>query len=107
MGRISDVLACASLLSGRNGRNVNLLRSDFKAAYRCCPIAAHHREYAHILVQDPSTGTVWEAMQLAMPFGAVAAVYAWNRLAAAVVRIIEYVLLVPVGRYVDDLFMAA
>ena len=45
-------------------------------------------------------------MHYAMPFGAVAAVYAWDRLALALVRIIEYVLVVPVGRFVDDLFMA-
>ena len=106
MGRISDVLGTAATISGRSGRKMLLLKSDFKAAYRCCPISKAHLQYADILVQDPVSGDVLEATQFAMPFGAVAAVYAWDRLGEAIVRIIEYVLVVAVGRYVDDLFMA-
>ena len=106
MGRISDILACASIISGPDGESVHLLKSDFKAAYRCCPITSGHLPYANILVQDPSSGVVLEATQYAMPFGAVAAVYAWDRLGEAIVRIIEHILIVAVGRYVDDLFMA-
>jgi len=39
-----------------------------------------------------------------MPFGSIAAVYAWDRVAHAVVYAIEKYLHVSVNRYVDDLF---
>jgi hypothetical protein len=41
-----------------------------------------------------------------MPFGAVGAVYAWDRVGAAVSAILRDWFLVPVVRYVDDLFWA-
>ena len=39
-----------------------------------------------------------------MPFGAVGAVYAWDRVAEAVVEVLRRVFLVPAARYVDDIF---
>lgn len=41
-----------------------------------------------------------------MQFGAVAAVYAWDRLGEAVARMTEHVLVVAVGRYVGNLCVA-
>ena len=61
MCRIADVLGCASVLSGRRGRRVRLLKSDLKAAYRCCPIRKEHLEYASTLVRHPDSGEVLEA----------------------------------------------
>ena len=40
-----------------------------------------------------------------MPFGAVSAVYAWDRLGEALTAILRKVFLFPASRYVDDLFM--
>eukprot|EP00972_Heterocapsa_arctica_P112063 16429700-Heterocapsa_arctica.AAC.1 len=40
-----------------------------------------------------------------MPFGAVAAVYAWDRLGEAFNAILRKVFLFPASRYVDDLFV--
>ena len=39
-----------------------------------------------------------------MPFGAVAAVYAWDRVGSALTEILRQGMLLPVDRYVDDLF---
>ena len=39
-----------------------------------------------------------------MPFGSLAAVYAWDRLGAAVTAILRQLFLLPLLRYVDDLF---
>ena len=39
-----------------------------------------------------------------MPFGSIAAVYGWDRLAHAITYLIQNILLVPAIRYVDDLF---
>ncbi len=41
---------------------------------------------------------------VAMPFGVVGAVYAWDRLGSAITAILFDLLLVPCIRYVDDLF---
>eukprot|EP00972_Heterocapsa_arctica_P037909 5580061-Heterocapsa_arctica.AAC.1 len=40
-----------------------------------------------------------------MPFGAVAAVYAWDCLGEAFNAVLRKVFLFPASRYVDDLFM--
>jgi hypothetical protein len=39
-----------------------------------------------------------------MPFGATAAVYAWDRVAESIVSVLRTSFLLPVDRYVDDLF---
>merc|ERR1712023_492777 len=39
-----------------------------------------------------------------MPFGAVAAVYAWDRVGGALQHILQQMFLLPASRYVDDLF---
>ena len=44
--------------------------------------------------------------QLAMPFGAVAAVYGWDRVADALSHVLMIILTILVVRYVDDLFGA-
>ena len=42
--------------------------------------------------------------QYALPFGAIQAVYAWDRVAAAITHIVRYFAVAPCSRYVDDLF---
>ena len=44
--------------------------------------------------------------QYAMLFGAVSAVYAWDRLGGALAAILQHFLVIPCSRYVDDLFWA-
>ena len=100
------MLSCASTISGCTRRKLRLIKSDFKAAYRCYLISKAHSEYASLLVRHSTTGEVLEATQYAMPFRAVAAVYARDRLGEAVAHIVEHELVVAVGRYVDDLCMA-
>ena len=81
------------------------MKSDFQAAYRSCPILPDDIPYANILARDPSSGVVSVTAQWAMPFGAVSAVYAWDRLGEAITAILRKVCLFPASRYVDDLFM--
>ena len=80
-----------------------LLKADFKSAYRHVPVAADQLSFARILVVRPD-GALHVAQQWAMPFGAIGAVYAWDRLASAVTQCLAAFLLVPMLRYVDDLF---
>jgi hypothetical protein len=80
------------------------VKSDFKAAYRCCPVSSADLEWTGALIVDPLTLRIHASHHLACPFGAKASVYAWDRVGAAFVRFARLVLLVPILRYVDDLF---
>ena len=80
-----------------------MLKSDIKAAYRSLPLAGSDLGLASVLLRNPG-GQLFIATQLAMPFGAVASVYAWDRLGAALAAILQEFLLIPCVRYVDDLF---
>ena len=106
MGRVSDLhFTASSLHAQRPGVPLSLLKSDFKAAYRGCPVSLQHLRLSCILVQNPSSGSVVRFRQLAMPFGAVGAVYAWDRLGAFLTAVLQDVFLVAASRYVDDLFL--
>ena len=102
-GRLSDLEYAVQSLHCA-GKDVVLLKSDFKSAYRGCPIRTSHLEWANILVNSPTGPKVTTSW--AMPFGAVGAVYAWDRLGSAVAAVLRSFFLVPVSRYVDDLFWA-
>jgi len=105
MGRLADMLAVARILHhAYPAEDLLLAKSDFCAAYRGCPILEDHLIFSDILVRDPRSGRVWASTQLAMPFGAVAAVYAWDRLGGALTFLLQQILLLPTARYVDDLF---
>ena len=80
------------------------IKSDFTAAYRSCPIHPDHYAFTDILVTHPELASIWVSAQKAMPFGAIAAVYAWDRLGAALTHILSNNLSIPLCRYVDDLF---
>ena len=105
MGRHHDLDWVVRRLHRRLGHRMKLLKSDFKAAYRSCPICVKDLKFAHILVRGAS-GELLVSEQYAMPFGAVGAVYAWDRLGSAITAILIDLLLVPCIRYVDDLFWA-
>ena len=106
MGSISDLVESARRLHAAQPlEGLHVLKSDFQAAYRSCPILPERVSLANILVRDPATGTVSASAQWAMPFGAVSAVYAWDRLGEAITAILRKVFLFPASRYVDDLFM--
>ncbi|CAE8619818.1 unnamed protein product [Polarella glacialis] len=89
----------------RLGHKLKLLKSDFKAAYLGCPIRTCDLKFAHILIRGLSNELL-VSEQFAMPFGAVGAVYAWDRLGAAITAVLIDMFLVPCSRYVDDLFWA-
>ncbi|MCP3938524.1 MAG: hypothetical protein GY708_24520, partial [Actinomycetia bacterium] len=103
MSPIADLVAQIDRLHRAwPGRPLRLVKADFSAAYRSCPIDPSHFEFAQVLVAR--RGTVSRTIQWAMPFGAVAAVYAWDRLAALFTSVACRALGVAVNRYVDDLF---
>ena len=110
MGKLSDLLGSAAILSqsktaqSAKGDNLVIIKSDFRAAYRSCPILTEHLGLTRIVVWDADQGRYIETSHNAMPFGALAAVYAWDRLGAALQAILSRALTAPINRYVDDLF---
>ena len=60
-----------------------------------------HLPFSKIMI---NIGQMMTCTQHAMPFGAISAVYAWDRVGSALTEILRQCLLLPVDRYVDDLF---
>jgi hypothetical protein len=87
MGRHHDLEWVVRHLNIRLGHKLKLLKSDFKAAYRGSPIRTCDLKFAHILIRGPSNELL-VSKQFAMPFGAVGAVYAWDRLGAAITAVL-------------------
>ena len=86
--------------------DTDLLKSDFKADYRSCPIKEEHLDLARIAVWDSVFETYLESQHFATPFGAISAVHAWDRLGECLKAILSRSMTVPICRHVDDLFMA-
>ena len=56
------------------------------------------------MVVDPASRRRLLSQQFAAPFGAVASVYAWDRVGHLVARVARVLLSLPILRYVDDFF---
>ena len=104
VGRVSDVIHTSKVLVRHGQQDLVFLKSDFKSAYRTCPIKKEHLKWADVIVQCPVTGIFFMSTQYAMPFGAVGAVYAWDRVADLITTILSILLLLPLSRFVDDIF---
>ena len=106
MGSLADLRAVLAFLQQRwPDQDLLLLKADFKAAYRSCGIRLSHLELSAVVIRGPVSPMV--SVQHSMPFGAVSAVYAWDRLASFICHILIQVFLLPISRFVDDLFWAA
>ena len=105
MGSVRDMMKYAkSLHKAFPDQDLVIFKSDFKSAYRCVPVSPSNSSLTLILVWDPINQKSRVARQKAMPFGAIAAVYGWDRVGHAVTHVIEYFLKVGITRYVDDIF---
>ena len=105
MGRLQDVVKTAKILHASHPEeDLYVWKADFKSAYRGLALRPGERHLLQILVWDPSKETSRTARQKAMPFGATAAVYAWDRLSHALWHIVQFFGVVSGSKYVDDLF---
>jgi hypothetical protein len=104
VGRVSDVVHTSKVLVRHGRQDLVFLKSDFKSAYRTCPIKKKHLKWADVVVQCPESGVFFLSTQFAMPFGAVGAVYAWDRVADLITFILSVLLLLPLSRFVDDMY---
>ena len=105
MGRIQDLIQVTRiLLCSQFDEPLGFCKADFQSAYRNCPIRSEHLQFAKVTFKDTFSNEFLQSVHYCMPFGAIAAVYAWDRLAEAVQWAIASTILLPVSRYVDDLF---
>ena len=105
MGKISELTETARRIQEQfPNEQLVIFKTDFKSAYRCCPVNPEHHPWSEFVFWDPELREPRFAIHFAMPFGSIAAVYGWDRLAHAITYLIQNILLVPAIRYVDDLF---
>ena len=99
----ADVLVDAiRYFRDRHGHAPALFKADVDSAYRRIPIAPEHRWAAYsTYVHD---GNTWVTGHLAMMFGALAAVFGWDRVGAALAHLARKLLRIATLRYVDDFF---
>ena len=99
----ADVLVDAiRFFRDRHGCAPALFKADVDSAYRRIPIAPEHRWAAYsTYVHD---GNTWVTGHLAMMFGALAAVFGWDRVGAALAHLARKLLRIATLRYVDDFF---
>ena len=71
------------------GHNVEFIKAGFKGAYRTVPLAPDQLDFATLLVLDADNHRWVTTQQWALPFGAVASVYGWERLGHAVTAILR------------------
>jgi len=100
-----DDLADVAAAIHHAGHQVVFIKADFKNAYRTVPVMPEHQCFVELVVRDTDTKRWVTIKQWALPFGAIAAVYGWERVGAAITQVLRSMGL-PVLRYVDDLFLA-
>ena len=104
--RLSDLRTVAPWFSRlrSSGCRVRLWKRDLHEAYRQVPLSPEHIRFASFCFFDPEAGRVRYYCHTALPFGATAAVYGFNRVAAALTFLANEVLRVPVTNFFDDFF---
>ena len=96
---LDDLSAVSSKLFELTGRPPSLIKADVDAAYRRIPVQPDQRWLVWIVFMV--CGQIFAAQHLAMPFGGVSSVYAWNKLAAFLVFVIRNILFIPLLRCVS------
>jgi len=79
-------------------------KADIDSAFRRLPAMPMHRRFLFFVFL--AQGVAHVAGHLAMPFGAVASVHAWERVGALISHLVRRLLFIPMLRFVDDLFGA-
>ena len=86
----------------RRASGLRFWRRDHEGAYRQIPIPVEDQPLTVVVFCDPATGEHVYFYHTALPFGATASVYGYNRVARAVVFLARKLLDIPVDSYFDD-----
>ena len=99
---VDDILSLALELARRSRGPIVGRTYDLDSAYRQLAIAPSSRKYSYIACYNPHEDRCSLHSLAAMPFGAVASVYAFLRTALLLNRIVSELLFIPVTSYFDD-----
>jgi len=84
------------------GGSLSMWKADVDAAFRRIPITESHSEFAWIAFLFQAQ---WHfARHIGMPFGSIASVHNWDRIASLILAIAQRLLWLPCFRFVDDYF---
>lgn len=90
------------LSSDRADSGLRWWKQDHDGAYRQIPLPRGDRPLTVVAFCHPETGKLVYYFHRALPFGAVASVYKYNRVSRAAVFLARRILGVPVDSYFDD-----
>lgn len=99
--QVDDFCALASACFAA-GLTPQFWKVDHEAAYRQIPLRPDQRRLAVVVFCDPVSGERRFWIHRSLPFGALAAVYAYNRPARALVHIARTLFRIPVDSFFDD-----
>ena len=99
---LDDLLRALAKAHEQLGLVFRLFKADIDAAYRRVPVMREH--WWACAVVFLFEGVPWVTVHKAMPFGALAAVHAWERIGALLTKIGRKLLRISLFRYVDDFF---
>ena len=99
---LDSLVRAMSLGRELSGRAYGMFKADIDSAYRRIPICTQHLWACSVVFM--CGGHAWTSQHRAMPFGAVSAVHAWERIGALLCHIACRLLRLTVFRYVDDYF---
>ena len=102
---VEDLIALALLCMIFAKVGISFWKADIDSAFRRIPIMPKHRNLAWVAYRN-TQGKTQVAGHLAMPFGAVSSVHAWERIGAAIRYLARVLLRLPVFRFVDDFYSA-
>jgi hypothetical protein len=104
LGELLELLPEPALPVVSDIANSRLLwwKQDHDGAYRQIPLPEEDRPLTVVAFCHPDTGKLVYYFHRALPFGAVASVYKYNRVSRAVVFLARRVLGLPVDSYFDD-----
>jgi hypothetical protein len=100
--RLSYWFQIVQLLMWLGVAGLTTCKVDINAAFRRIPILKEHRWMAEFAFMFQNR--MWHAAHYAMPFGYKGSVYAWEKLSNILWCIATKLLLLPLGKYVDDYF---
>ena len=86
------------------GHTPVLSKADVSKAFRGIPASSDDEEF--LMIAYMVEGIIMVAIDRAMPFGAVGAVWGWHRFANVVLAWVRQVARAPALKYVDDFFTA-
>jgi len=100
-----DVLVYMLVAFLKAGVTPLMWKRDVSKAFRRLPVQCAHLDLCWVAFLHQ--GICYAAQHVGMPFGATSSVYAWHRVGAFLLAVVQRLFKAPAARYVDDYFGAS